>query len=156
RIVALSLRDRVAGQTRSDQQTSAATTYRRQPCRGTTGLLCLLTGALLCLNADGRADDAAKPLLDFSQPRTIVSLGDSVTGVYYHTGGVRAYPEMLEVALKKVIPDAKVTVINAGISGTDTANALSRLDRDVLAKKPDLVTITYGLNDLTRIPPEKF
>lgn len=34
------------------------------------------------------------------QPITIVCLGDSVTGVYYHTGGHRAYPEMLELALK--------------------------------------------------------
>ncbi|MFN9971719.1 MAG: hypothetical protein ACK58T_17700, partial [Phycisphaerae bacterium] len=26
--------------------------------------------------------------------RTVVCFGDSVTGVYYHTGGLRAYPEL--------------------------------------------------------------
>jgi lysophospholipase L1-like esterase/pimeloyl-ACP methyl ester carboxylesterase len=98
-----------------------------------------------------------KPLLTFGQePRTIVSLGDSVTGVYYHTGGRRAYPEMLEVGLRQLFPGAPITVINAGISGQTTANGLERLDRDVLDKHPDLVTISFGLNDMTRIPPETY
>ena len=103
------------------------------------------------------ADAATKPLLTFGEkPVTVVCLGDSVTGVYYHTGGVRAYPEMLEVAIKKVDPQANVSVINAGISGNTTQNGLDRLDRDVLAKKPDLVTVTFGLNDMTRFSEEQF
>jgi lysophospholipase L1-like esterase len=68
-----------------------------------------------------RAEDEAKPLLTFGEkPVTIVCLGDSVTGVYYHTGGKRAYPEMLEIAIKRAFPKANVTVINAGISGHTT------------------------------------
>ena len=103
------------------------------------------------------AEDAAKPLLTFGEkPVTIVCLGDSVTGVYYHTGGKRAYPEMLEIAIKLAIPQANVMVINAGISGHTTQNGLERLDRDVLAKKPDLVTVNFGLNDMTRIPEDQF
>lgn len=103
------------------------------------------------------ADDAAKPLLTFGEkPVTIVCLGDSVTGVYYHTGGRRAYPEMLEVAIKLAVPTANVTVVNAGISGHTTQNGLDRLDRDVLSKKPDLVTVSFGLNDMTRIPEDQF
>lgn len=103
------------------------------------------------------ADEVAKPLLTFGEkPVTIVCLGDSVTGVYYHTGGKRAYPEMLEIAIKLAIPKANVTVINAGISGHTTQNGLERLDRDVLNKRPDLVTVSFGLNDMTRIPEEQF
>ncbi len=102
------------------------------------------------------ADDA-KPLLIFGEKLvTIVCLGDSVTGVYYHTGGKRAYPEMLEIAIKQAIPKANVTVINAGISGHTTQNGLERLERDVLSKKPDLVTVSFGLNDMTRIPEDQF
>lgn len=102
------------------------------------------------------ADDA-KPLLSLGEkPVTIVCLGDSVTGVYYHTGGRRAYPEMLEIAIKLAVPKANVTVINAGISGHTTQNGLERLDRDVLSKKPDLVTVSFGLNDMTRIPEDQF
>jgi lysophospholipase L1-like esterase len=91
-----------------------------------------------------------------SEPVRIVCMGDSITGVYYHTGGVRAYPEMLEIALRKLYPHAQVTVRNAGISGDTTKGALARLDRDVLAHKPNLVTVMFGMNDLVRIPLAEF
>ncbi|MDB5387648.1 MAG: lysophospholipase L1-like esterase [Planctomycetaceae bacterium] len=86
----------------------------------------------------------------------IVCLGDSVTGVYYHTGGQRAYTDMLGLALQKSAPLANFKMINAGISGNTTVNGLERLDRDVLSQKPDLVTVMFGLNDMTRIPPEQY
>ncbi len=110
--------------------------------------------------AISRADEPASksaPLLDFGEiPRTIVCLGDSVTGVYYHTGGRRAYPEMLDVAIKLALPKSNVKVINAGISGHSTTEGLARLDRDVLAHKPDLVAISFGLNDMTRLSDEQY
>ena len=37
-----------------------------------------------------------------------------------------------------------------------TLEGLNRLDHDVLAKKPDLVTIRFGFNDMTRISEEPF
>ena len=100
---------------------------------------------------------ATQPLLPFQgDPATIVCLGDSVTGVYYHTGGWRAYPEMLQIGLRELFPNAGTTVINAGISGNTTQDGLGRLDRDVLAKNPQLVTISFGLNDMVRVPPDAF
>lgn len=90
------------------------------------------------------------------EPVTIVCLGDSVTGVYYHTGGLRAYPEMLEIGLAKLYPQQPPKVVNAGVSGNTTQNGLDRLDRDVLSRKPQLVTISFGLNDLARIAPKKY
>ncbi|WP_397568979.1 alpha/beta fold hydrolase [Schlesneria sp. T3-172] len=89
-------------------------------------------------------------------PVKVVCLGDSVTGVYYHTGGRRAYPEMLEVGLRKILSREDITVINAGISGNTTQDGLNRLDTDVLAHHPQIVTISFGLNDVTRIPLETF
>jgi lysophospholipase L1-like esterase len=107
--------------------------------------------------ADTSADATAKPVLSFGDKLvTIVCVGDSVTGVYYHTGGRRAYPEMLEVAIKLAVPKANVSVINAGVSGNTTQNGLNRLDSDVLSKRPDVVTVSFGLNDMTRIPEEQF
>jgi lysophospholipase L1-like esterase len=90
------------------------------------------------------------------QPLKIVCLGDSVTGIYYHTGGRRAYPEMLPLALQKVFPEAAVAVINAGISGNSTRDGLRRLDKDVLAHKPNLVTVMFGLNDCARLPIDEY
>lgn len=108
------------------------------------------------LSAEDAPAKPETPLLKFDKPVTVVCLGDSVTGVYYHTGGVGAYPEMLEIALQKLHPEAKITVINAGISGQATDAGLMRLDKDVLSKKPDLVTVSFGLNDMTRIPLETY
>ena len=107
------------------------------------------------------ADDApglpkTRARLMAHEPVTIVCLGDSVTGIYYHTGGRRAYPEMVAVGLKEFDPKAKITVINAGISGHSTVNALQRLQKDVLAHHPTLVTVMFGLNDLVRVPPLDF
>lgn len=81
----------------------------------------------------------------------VVCFGDSVTGVYYHSGSRRAYTDMLGVALQRVSGNANVKMINAGISGHTTVNALARIDRDVLAHKPDVVTVMFGLNDMTRV-----
>lgn len=89
-------------------------------------------------------------------PHRIVCLGDSVTGIYYHTGGRRAYPEMLQAALNAALPDAQCLVLNAGISGHTTRDGLNRLENDVLKHQPQIVTISFGLNDVVRVPEEEF
>lgn len=94
--------------------------------------------------------------LSASEAIRVVCFGDSVTGVYYHTGSRRAYTDMLGIALRQIAPQAKVEMINAGISGHTTENALARIDRDVIAHKPDLVTVMFGLNDMTRVPLESY
>lgn len=86
----------------------------------------------------------------------IACFGDSVTGVYYHTGSRRAYTDMLEIALQQAIPQANVEMFNAGISGNTTEDALARIDRDVISHRPDLVTVMFGLNDMTRVPLEAY
>lgn len=90
------------------------------------------------------------------EPVRIVCIGDSITGVYYHSGGRRAYPEMLQLALHQLYPQAKLSVHNAGISGDTTTGGLKRLDRDVLSRKPHLVTIMFGMNDLVGTPVDVF
>jgi lysophospholipase L1-like esterase len=86
----------------------------------------------------------------------IVCLGDSVTGIYYHTGGRRAYPEVLQLTLQKQFPGVEIQVINAGISGNTTADALRRLEADVLNHRPHLVTIMFGLNDMVSLSAIQF
>jgi lysophospholipase L1-like esterase/pimeloyl-ACP methyl ester carboxylesterase len=117
-------------------------------------LFCLLILATTCLAAT--PDKARQLLTDAKEPVRIVCIGDSITGVYYHSGGMRAYPEMLQIALQKLHPKAKVTVRNAGISGDTSKGGLARLERDVLGHKPHLVTIMFGMNDLARVPVADF
>lgn len=90
------------------------------------------------------------------EPTRIVCLGDSVTGVYYHTGGHRAYTDMLGIALKRTFPKANLSMVNAGISGHTTINGLERLSRDVLQHQPTLVTVMFGLNDMVRVPLDQY
>ncbi len=63
---------------------------------------------------------------------------------------------MLGIALQQAYPEAKLEMINAGISGHTTVNALARIQKDVIAKKPDMVVIMFGMNDVTRIKIENY
>jgi lysophospholipase L1-like esterase len=121
-------------------------------------LSCTIAGAIRGASADEVRSKLPRidSRLSAGETTKIVCLGDSVTGVYYHTGGRRAYPEMLELALGQLYPKAKITVINAGISGNSTRNGLSRLQRDVLDANPDLVTVMFGLNDMVGVPVEEY
>lgn len=71
---------------------------------------------------------------------TIICFGDSLT---FGTGAIPGmdYPSQLSKMILK-------PVINAGAPGDTTASALTRLQRDVLSKSPDMVLITLGGNDL--------
>src|SRR5689334_14172915 len=78
-------------------------------------------------------------------PIKIVTLGDSITKGW--RAGVKkeeTFPYLIEQDLKKKGIEAEV--INVGIGGETTRQALARLDK-VLALKPKIVTIMYGSND---------
>ena len=92
-------------------------------------LFCLLILATTCLAA--APDKTRQILTDSKEPVRIVCIGDSITGVYYHSGGMRAYPEMLQIALQKLHPKAKVTVRNAGISGDTSKGGLVMMTRSL-------------------------
>lgn len=110
----------------------------------------------VCQGLAASPDKTRQLLMEAKEPVRIVCIGDSITGVYYHSGSVRAYPEMLQIALKKLHPNAEISVRNAGISGDTSKGGLARLDRDVLAFKPQLLTIMFGMNDLVRVPLADF
>lgn len=76
-----------------------------------------------------------------AEPRgeTIVCFGDSLTA------GVGAAAEMDYPAQLARLIDERV--VNAGVSGDTTAEALARLDR-VIALSPRIVLVTLGGNDL--------
>lgn len=86
----------------------------------------------------------------------LVAFGDSVTGLYYHTGGRSAYGELLAEAIRQIHPQADIAFFNAGRSGHTTANALARIGQDVLVHKPHLVTVMFGLNDVAKLPIEAY
>ena len=75
----------------------------------------------------------------------IVFLGDSITQAGATAGG---YVTLAREALAKKYPDLGIEVLGAGISGNRVPDLEARLDRDVLEKKPTLVVIYIGINDV--------
>lgn len=71
-------------------------------------------------------------------PVTIVAFGDSTTAV---RGQVSVYPSLLQEELRNV------KLINAGVPGDTTSMARKRFNSDVLAHKPGVVVIQFGIND---------
>jgi len=112
----------------------------------TLGLAVAVAGAVC--GAGAAAPETETALRAGTREVRVVCFGDSITGVYYHTGGVRAWPKLLELALREVYPRARLRVFNAGVSGNTTDAALKRIQRDVLARKPGLVVVMFGMNDL--------
>ncbi len=74
----------------------------------------------------------------------IAFLGDSITqgGANNASGYVRLVINGLEAN------GIKATMIPAGISGHKSNQMLERLDKDVISKKPDWMTLSCGVNDV--------
>jgi len=87
--------------------------------------------------ADDKADEPAI---------TIVALGDSITkGARSGVKQEETFAALVEAGLKQ--RRVKAEVVNMGVGGERTDQALERLEKDVLSRKPRLVTIMYGTND---------
>ncbi len=85
---------------------------------------------------------------------TYVAFGDSITEGY---GVARGFVSYLAQFLKEADSHHTWKVINRGMSGETSREALCRLETDVLAQKPDLVTINFGVNDaFSGISPAAF
>jgi len=76
---------------------------------------------------------------------TIVFLGDSIT---QQGAGPKGYVTLFREAIEKSRPDSGIKVIGAGIGGHKVPNLEARLDKDVLAHKPNVVVIYIGINDV--------
>jgi acyl-CoA thioesterase-1 len=79
-------------------------------------------------------------------PATILALGTSLTQGYGLPPGTE-FPVVLATQLKKV--GIVVRIINAGVSGDTSGDALSRLDWS-LADHPDAAIVELGSNDALR------
>ena len=98
--------------------------------------LCALTlsASATLLAPAARADFALKP------NDRVVFYGDSITEYHNYTRPFQDY-------VYARYPQSHIRFYNAGWSGDKADNGLSRLSRDVLPLKPDVVTLCFGMND---------
>ncbi len=100
----------------------------------------LLASILFCFSLPLAAWSA--PLVQSGQ--SVAFLGDSITQFGAVSPG--GYVRLIEsgAAANGVI----LTVIPAGVSGNKSNQMLERLERDVLSKKPEWMTLSCGVNDV--------
>jgi lysophospholipase L1-like esterase len=73
----------------------------------------------------------------------VAFMGDSITQQGEAPTG---YVSLIAMALET--NGNKIVVIPAGVSGNTSKDMLARLDKDVLSKKPDWMTLSCGVNDV--------
>lgn len=78
----------------------------------------------------------------------IAFLGDSITAAGFSNAG--GYVQLIGAGL--AANGVKVELIGAGWSGHKSDQMLARLDRDVLSKKPQWMTLSCGVNDVWHGP----
>lgn len=83
-------------------------------------------------------------------PVKIVAFGDSITA-----GGDATKPELIfwerwAAELRRQFPRASLTAANGATGGDNTAHGLQRFEAKVLAERPDLVLVAFGMNDHNR------
>ncbi|MBO0466322.1 SGNH/GDSL hydrolase family protein [Enterococcus plantarum] len=90
--------------------------------------------------------------------KKIVLFGDSITAGY----GEEAITPILQNLIIEELTNKQyeeVTIVNAGMPGDTTKDAMKRLKKEVLAEKADIVTIFFGANDTNSdnlVPLEKY
>lgn len=83
------------------------------------------------------AQQAVKP---FVKGDRVVFVGNSITdGGHYHS--------YIWLYYMTHFPDRRIEVFNAGIGGDDASQINNRFNEDVIAKKPTVITLTFGMND---------
>lgn len=94
------------------------------------------------------------------QKKKVIFLGDSITQAGVSPTG---YITLLQKSVASAGKSDSYELIGAGIGGNKVYDLYLRLDDDVLSKKPDLVFIYIGINDVwhkrtygTGTDPDKF
>ncbi len=83
--------------------------------------------------------------LRYYEGKTVVALGDSLTF------GIGAASD--ENYVSRLAKDLNIIIYNKGVNGDTTAEALARVQADVLDLKPDAVIVLLGGNDFLKNIP---
>ncbi|HLO82655.1 MAG TPA: GDSL-type esterase/lipase family protein [Chitinophagaceae bacterium] len=77
--------------------------------------------------------------------KKVIFFGDSITQAGVNPGG---YIDLLNTMLKEQKKDGSYELVGAGIGGNKVYDLYLRMEDDVLSKKPDIVIVYVGVNDV--------
>ncbi len=83
---------------------------------------------------------AQKNPAPFANGERVVFAGNSITEAGFYENYIWLY-------YITHFPDRKIEVINGGVGGDVAKQIYTRIDGDILAKKPDVLIVTFGMND---------
>jgi lysophospholipase L1-like esterase len=81
------------------------------------------------------------------QAVTVGVIGGSITQGASASAEERRYGNLVARWWRTVFPQARIDFVNAGIGATGSNYGALRVQRDLLARQPDLVVVEYGVND---------
>lgn len=82
------------------------------------------------------------------EPVTVAAVGGSITAGGAQTKDpANRYVQQVAKWFEANFPNSKISFVNAGIGGTNSFYGAMRLQRDVLAKNPDLVIVEWAVNN---------
>ena len=112
----------------------------------------IVSAILYCISArNGSANDG----MVTAKTIKVVMMGDSTT-LSAHSAAGHKLTDCVQAGFDRRLSNEtwRVTIVNAG-KGCDTANgAYERLEKDVISQNPDVITISFGLNDAGFMNPE--
>ena len=119
----------------------------RRRSTGLAGMAIMTIAALVIAGPWQFAVCAAGPILVRSG-QCIAFLGDSITANGWNEPGGYVHLVVRGLAAQGIV----VKPIPAGVSGNTSKDMLARLNRDVLSKKPNWMTLSCGVNDVWHGP----
>jgi lysophospholipase L1-like esterase len=99
-----------------------------------------LTGLLAAVVLLGTASFASAQEFFFNKGDVVVVMGDSITEQ-------RLYSNYIEIWSQTRFPSYNLVFRNVGIGGDTSGGGNNRFKRDVLAFKPTVLTVDFGMND---------
>ena len=89
----------------------------------------------------------------FTADQKIVLIGDSITDCGWRDAFApygNGYVSLAQALLQARYPELRLTLVNKGVSGDTTRQLDARWQSDVLAERPDWLSVMIGINDVWR------
>lgn len=109
----------------------------------------MLEASILSAGTNGRLEKVLEKMKN-GESVSIAFIGGSVTEGALAASYEESYADCFAAELQEKYPDAELTYINAGLSGTGSSLGVMRYDRDVVEAagcQPDIVFLEFAIND---------
>ena len=109
----------------------------------------MLESSVLSTGTNGRLEKVLEKMKN-GESVSIAFIGGSVTEGSLAASYEESYTDCFVEGLQETYPDAEITYINAGLSGTGSSLGVMRYDRDVVEMagcQPDIVFLEFAIND---------